>query len=387
MVAHEGAARGEGLGEVLAEQVGELVRRREEPRRGGRGLEREAHGAGGGEARGGVALQRRHAHLVEGRGHVGLHGARLLDDGADDLHERAELLVGVEEAAAGEHLPEHDAHGEDVGAAVDGGGADLLRRHVRRLALDEPGARRDDARGREGDAEIGDAPGAVGADEEVLRRHVAVHDAEGMTVVVGEVVRGVEPGEAVDEGAQPRAHADLPRQVEGEPLRHGDALDVVHDEVEAVVALADVHDRNGVRMVDARGDAGLVEEHVDELALFGEVRVHHLDGVEPLEPAGAGEPREPDAPHAAAREQRDELVAVEHAAGGHRVDVAHGQNVPARPRVGRPSWAPAVGSSATSRRGPDQSVKSAPMSTVAAPTAAAVPTSTLVRSSLDTPLR
>jgi hypothetical protein len=63
--------------------------------------------------------------------------------------------------------------------------------------------------------------------------------------------------------------------------------------------------------MDARGEARLVEEHLDELGLAREVRMKPLDRDEPLEARHAGETSEEDRRHTAARELGDELEAVE----------------------------------------------------------------------------
>ena len=64
-------------------------------------------------------------------------------------------------------------------------------------------------------------------------------------------------------------------------------------------------------MVDARGEARLVEEHLDELGLAREVRVQPLDGDEALEAADARQAREEHRGHAAGRELGDQLEAIE----------------------------------------------------------------------------
>ena len=46
------------------------------------------------------------------------------------------------------------------------------------------------------------------------------------------------------------------------------ALDVVHDEEELALVGDDVERRHDVRVLDARGEARLVEEHRDELGIL-----------------------------------------------------------------------------------------------------------------------
>ena len=64
-------------------------------------------------------------------------------------------------------------------------------------------------------------------------------------------------------------------------------------------------------MVDARGEARLLQEHLDELGLARQVRVQALDGDEALEAADAREPREEHRGHPAGRELGHELEPIE----------------------------------------------------------------------------
>src|SRR6185295_17133519 len=82
-------------------------------------------------------------------------GGRLYLDVAHHLEER-EFAVGGEAALTGAELVEDDADGEDVGAPVEAEAADLLRAHVRELALERAGARAAGFFGRLGDTEVDD---------------------------------------------------------------------------------------------------------------------------------------------------------------------------------------------------------------------------------------
>jgi len=79
----------------------------------------------------------------------------------------------------------------------------LLGRHIRELALELPRARGRQLARRARDAEVAEARAPVDSDEDVLRRDVAVDDAERLAVVVLELVGGVEPREHVDDDAEP----------------------------------------------------------------------------------------------------------------------------------------------------------------------------------------
>ena len=88
-----------------------------------------------------------------------------------------------------------------------------------------------------------------------------------------------------------------------------------------LLLLAELVDLADVRMVHARGDARLVEEHPLELRLLGEVREDRLQRDELLEPTLTVQARRPDARHAAARDRHEQLVPTEARARLHRAEV------------------------------------------------------------------
>ena len=89
-----------------------------------------------------------------------------------------DLVVAREKALQREQLPQADAEREDVGALVDRQAAHLLGRHVPELALDGPHLRARQLARCLGDAEVDDLHVAVERHEDVLRRYVAVDEAE-----------------------------------------------------------------------------------------------------------------------------------------------------------------------------------------------------------------
>ena len=127
--------------------------------------------------------------VERGRQRLALLGGRrgvLLEDRVHRLDGR----VALGTRGARQHLVEHDAEREDVGAVIDGLPAHLLGRHVahraehraragqrprvgeqRRLGLD-----RRAGRGQLGEAEVEDLDAAVARHEDVLRLQVAVDD-------------------------------------------------------------------------------------------------------------------------------------------------------------------------------------------------------------------
>jgi hypothetical protein len=107
-------------------------------------------------------------------------------------------------------------------------------------------------------------------------------------------------------------------------------VEVLHGDPVGVVVLAEIEDLRDVRVVDARGDAGLVEEHVDELVVLDEVRVDALDRDPLLEAAGPVHAREVHARHAADADLVDDAVATE--------EEGPRQPCPPCPRPGRHGW-------------------------------------------------
>ncbi len=74
--------------------------------------------------------------------------------------------------------------------------------------------------------------------------------------------------------------------------------------------LSEVEDLRSVRVLDPRRDAGLVEKHLLEAFVRGELRKDRFDGYELFEPVLAVEPREPDGGHSAVRDGAQTLIAI-----------------------------------------------------------------------------
>ncbi len=136
-----------------------------------------------------------------------------------------------------------------------------------------------------GDAEVEDARHAVGPDQDVLRRDVAVHDLEGLAQLVGGFVGGVQAGQDAGEDGDGDAGGELLAAVAqgAQELEEGLALHVVHDEEQLAPDGDDIEGGDDVGVVDPGGEAGFVAEHRDELGVASEVGVQALDG------DGAGE--------------------------------------------------------------------------------------------------
>ena len=235
---------------------------------------------------------------------------RALDHGLIGLVRRRLL----EQPAPGQQLVRDHAEREHVGPAIDVVGDALFGRHVRELALDGARARAGLAQLGLRDPEVDDLDHALEADDQVLRRDIAVDDVERLTVR-RLVVRVVQPGRGLREHVEHQWHGDL---AAGQPLggaahdhRERQAGEELHDHEVAVLVLAQLHGLDDVRVVEAGREPGLVQEHLHEVGVVGEVIVQALHHDVLLEPRRAADPGQVDLGGTAQREQRQDLVLAE----------------------------------------------------------------------------
>ena len=230
---------------------------------------RVAHVRRGREALAGVVRERACARPRRPRGaRVGGSGIGGRPD-AEQV-QRRELVVAFERRAAREQVVEDRADRPDVGAAVDRLAERLLGRHVLDLALEHArrwcrSATRSRAFAMPKSMSFATP---LRADEDVLRRDVAVDDAEELA----RRVRRSSCAACSPPHASARMRRTTPVRDRRRPcarqramqLRERVAVDLLHHEVEDVVLLAEVEDLRDVRVLDARRDARLVEEHLLE---------------------------------------------------------------------------------------------------------------------------
>ena len=135
----------------------------------------------------------------------------------------------------------------------------------------------------------------------------------GCASLVDRLVRGMQ---TVERAGHDR-HDDAGRQAIAAIARAPDearerlAADVLHDEQELVVVHDDVEGRDDVRVLDARGEPRLVEEHRGEVRVVRELRVQALDGDRTEEPRGADQAPEVDRRHATGRDRVVDGVTVD----------------------------------------------------------------------------
>ena len=212
--------------------------------------------------------------------------------GVDDRVQHLDRVAAAERGHAGDHLVEHDAEAEDVGAVVGGLARRLLRGAVAHRAVGHadlgqgivgPRRRRVPPVSRVvrhehlGEAEVEDPRLAAGPDDDVGGLEVAVHDPArvGHREGVGELDRDRERGERLE---RPPAHELL----EGRPLHV-----LQHDVVEAV-RLPDVVDALDVRVVEGGAQGRLALEAPPRGLARGELRLQGLDHDGAAEPQVLG---------------------------------------------------------------------------------------------------
>ena len=226
-----------------------------------------------------------------------------LQDVVDDRRARpVECLLSDRRAV------EHATEREDVDASIVMLRLDLLRRHVRDLALHLAGlGLLVHLIARTRDPEVGDLHPTVDREEDVVRRDVAMNQLDRNAFLVMELVSGVEPGARV--GDDPRR--DVRRE---HALRHlSDELSngaghPLHDEEEASRFLPHVDDGADVRVLDRRGKARLVEEHLAVLFVERQVVVRDLERDQPFELRVPELARSPHCAHATSSDRNEQLI-------------------------------------------------------------------------------
>ena len=189
----------------------------------------------------------------------------------------------------------------------------LLRRHVPELALELAGLGVRLPARRLGDAEIEELHRAGVGDHQVLRRHVAMHQVALLARRVAELVRRMQPGASLGHDVRGQAPVELHPPGPEAPQQPADALplQVLEHQEELALALGQLVHRHHVGVLDRGGDVGLVDEHVDEASLAGQLGEHALDDHGVLEPARADEPPEEHLGHAPIGELAEDLEAAD----------------------------------------------------------------------------
>jgi hypothetical protein len=225
-----------------------------------------------------------------------------------DRAPRDEVVRALEQPAHGDELVQHDAEAEHVAPPIDVVAEALLGRHVRDLALHEPGLVGAPRELR--DPEVDDLHVAVVRDDDVRGRDVAVHDAGEAAIRPAVLVRVVERrrGRERDRYAVLERHQPLALGEVREHTAQILAVHVLHREEVLAVLLADVVDVDDVVVVQRRGEARLVEEHLHEHRIARALVADLLDHDVALEAFDPLDAREDHLRHSAGGEVAHELV-------------------------------------------------------------------------------
>jgi hypothetical protein len=239
-------ALGEGFPHHLGEQLAEVLvappsnEREEGPAHLGRGLEAVAP----------VFGQRPRADLHELRRSAASQVAQARRRFGQDRHERRRLTPALEHAAAARELEEHDAERKHVRPAVERHRPELLRREVLELPTHGPGFGARHTVRRRRDAEIDDVNTAGIRHEDVLRRHVSMHDFERASLGGLGLVRGVQTGARLCHDVRGKVEGDLlaARRHPATEARDGLALEKLHHHEELVAVAPELVDVDQVRV-------------------------------------------------------------------------------------------------------------------------------------------
>ena len=212
------------------------------------------------------------------------------DDALLDLFERVEIGFSEKEPPARQHLIQNDAGGKDVRSRVDFQAGRLLGGHVSEFSFQDPGLRAVQFEFRLGNSEVDDFHLSVVRDHDVLRRDVPVNDVERfaghrIALRVG-VFEALEHFDSDEQGLG-NAESKLFLMAFFEDGPKILSIDVFHRDKIVVADLAQIGDLANVGMRETDRNFRLVDEHLDELVVFGKVGQNTFDDEQPFEPADA----------------------------------------------------------------------------------------------------
>ncbi len=203
---------------------------------------------------------------------------------------------------------------QNVDAAIEAVQAlDLLGREVAELAAHFARARRGDAPAARRDPEVRDLGVTVEAEHHVVRTHVAVNDAERLSVVAARFVSRVQTLGGLRQDLKRHAHRYFPlRGVRAlDELGERDAADQLHHQERRFLLFAEVEDLHHIGVVDGRGETRFVQEHVDESTFVAQRWQQDFHCEQTAEAGHAATTHGEHLRHASARELRDDLVAID----------------------------------------------------------------------------
>ena len=136
-----------------------------------------------------------------------------------------------------------------------------------------------------------------------------MHDLQVGSIVVVELMSRVQPGEHVDEDAIMDRATELVLGARDHPMQRL-PVEILHGDEVLFSELPDLVGLDQVRVIEARGEARLVEEHRERFGIVRQVGANPLDHDELVEPeiGGAARDREIDVRHPTLAERSDQAI-------------------------------------------------------------------------------
>ena len=238
--------------------------------------------------------------------------ARRLDDAVHDPSKDFSLALGGEQPPAGHRFPQHDGSCKHIRLTRHRVAEHLLGRKVAELTLELSFAGRVEFPERLRHTEVEHACDAVDADENVLRGHVTVNEAQRFAEVARRLMRGVQAMKRLNEypsgdvDRNERSELERASQQRSERL----PLHVLHHQEQLVAVCHDIVCRYHVGMSDASGESRLIEKHGDELRIERELRMQSLDRDRTRETALSGKAPHVNGRHASGRDPIEDRIAT-----------------------------------------------------------------------------
>ncbi|OQB11059.1 MAG: hypothetical protein BWY17_04036 [Deltaproteobacteria bacterium ADurb.Bin207] len=156
----------------------------------------------------------------------------------------------------------------------------MFGRHVLQASFELPGARGLESYRRFGDAEVENASDSIESDHDILGRHIAVDDMQGLAILSQDFMGGMQPLKNVgDDGGYDAMGGIQLCFVRGlDEAAHGIAREVFHDDDQVFAFGCEVEDRNDIGVSNACREVGLIEEHGHEVRITRAMGMHSLDG-------------------------------------------------------------------------------------------------------------
>ena len=198
---------------------------------------------------------------------------------ADAEHDVQIALTG-KEAPHAQRLKEHNTRRKDITSSVDTLTHDLLWGHIADLALEGARLGQGAFNGGFGDAKVADFDISGVADEDIGWAHIAVDDVEIFAIWIFGAVGKVEALEHLhgDKQHDMKRQFNLQIGATGEDVEQVLAVDELHGDVILFFDLAEVEDLYDVGVIEAHGNFGFVDEHINELFIIDELGQDELDG-------------------------------------------------------------------------------------------------------------